>query len=130
MKLYPIQTTNTTNIGFLQGTSRFTDCDKLGEAINEKINATIGRTGTTYVHVANKHICTSEEEKQQRWDKTNPTQDSRYTSACFIIGPKEDYHMLLPILIELHEAKKKNSFPLDQKYAFILSADTKCFRGN
>jgi len=67
MTLHPIQTMNTTNLPFLQGTTRYTDVTKLGRAINEKLNKLQSTTNETYMHVKSQNIFINAEERQTNW---------------------------------------------------------------
>jgi len=56
MTLHPIQTMETTNLAFLQGTTRYTDVTQLGRVINEKLNKLQSTTNKTYMHVKSQNI--------------------------------------------------------------------------
>ena len=128
MTLHPIQTMETTNLAFLQGTTRYTDVTQLGRAINEKLNKLQSTTNKTYIHVKSQNIFINAEERQSNWNK--PREAHPYTPASHIICAVEDYHTLLPLVLQIYNPAKKSGFPLEIKYALIVASETKSFRGN
>jgi len=128
MTLHPIQTMETTNLAFLQGRTRYTDVTQLGRAINEKLNKLQSTTNKTYIHVKSQNIFINAEERQSNWNK--PREAHPYTQANHIICAVENYHTLLPLVLQIYNPSKKSGFPLEIKYALIVASDTKSFRGN
>jgi len=128
MTLHPIQTMETTNLAFLQGTTRYTDVTQLGKAINKKLNELQSTANKTYIHVKSQNIFINAEERQSNWNK--PREAHPYTPANHIICAVEDYHKLLPLVLQIYNPSKKSGFPLEIKYALIVASDTKSFRGN
>jgi len=130
MTLHPIQTMETTNLAFRQGTTRYTDVTQLGKAINKKLNKLQSTTNKTYIHVKSQNIFINAEERQSNWNK--PREAHPYTPANHIICAVEDYwyHKLLPLVLQIYNPSKKSGFPLEIKYALIVASDTKSFRGN
>jgi len=128
MTLHPIQTMETTNLAFLQGTTRYTDVTQLGKAINKKLNELQSTTNKTYIHVKSQNIFINAEERQSNWNK--PREAHPYTPANHIICTVEEYHKLLPLVLQIYNPSKKSGFPLEITYALIVASDTKSFRGN
>jgi len=127
MTLHPIQTMETTNLAF-QGTTRYTDVTQLGRAINEKLNKLQSTTNKTYMHVKSQNIFINAEERQSNWNK--PREAHPYTPANHMICAVENYHKLLPLVLQIYNPSKKTGFPLEIKYALVVASDTKSFRGN
>jgi len=128
MTLHPIQIMETTNLAFPQGTTRCADVTQLGKAINEKLNKLQSTTNKTYIHVKSQNIFINTEERQLNWNK--PGEAHPYTPANHIICAVENYHTLLPLVLQIYNPSKKSGFPLEIKYALIVMSDTKSFRGN
>jgi len=128
MTLHPIQTMETTNLAFLQGTTRSTDVTQLERAINEKLNKLQSTTNKTYTHVKSQNMFINAEERQSNWNK--PREAHPYTPANHIVCAVKNYHTLLPLVLQIYNPSKKSGFPLEIKYALIVASDTKSFRGN
>jgi len=128
MTPHPIQTMETTNLAFLQGTTRYTDVTQLGRAINEKLNKLQSTTNKTHMHVKSRNIFINAEERQINWNK--PREAHPYTPANHITCTVENYHTLLPLVLQIYNPAKKSGFPLEIKYALIVTSETKSFGGN
>jgi len=95
---------DTTNLAFLQGTTQHTDVTQLGRAINEKLNKLQSTTNETYAHVKSQNIFINSEERQLNWNK--PLHTHPYTPANHIICAVENYHTLLPLVLQIYNPSK------------------------
>lgn len=106
---HPIESMTTTNYAYLPGTTRCTDATKLGEAINEKLNALKTTSRKQYIYCKLLHITKNAKERQLLM--TNPTEAPRHTPATHIIRPTEDHHEILPLIMTICDPKKNLTSP-------------------